>query len=104
PFLRHVKGFDDVPGGFPAIKEGTKRDGPIAIEPGLDELGRPGGPQPLFVGLDIDVDVIVDLRRDEDAFQAGGFVSDQLAAIGGGIDVALFYPMVPDAAGVASCP
>src|SRR5437899_4816167 len=53
-----------MPLGLPAIEERPHGDRPVTIEPRPYQFLRAGGPQPLLVRLDIDVDVVIDLGRD----------------------------------------
>src|SRR5262249_50940715 len=64
PLRRDSERLDDVPLAFPAVEKRAEGDAPVTVEPCPDELLRARGPQPLLVRLNVDVLVIVDLRRD----------------------------------------
>src|SRR5262245_13589813 len=57
---------DDVSLVLPAVEERAEGDRPVTVEPGAHELRRTGGAQALLVGLDVDVLVVVNARRNED--------------------------------------
>src|SRR5262249_9646618 len=80
---------------FPAIEKRAKGDAPVTVEPCPDELLRAGGPQPLLVRLNVNVLVVVDLRRNEHPFEPGHRIADDAVAQGGRIDVARLHPLVP---------
>src|SRR5262245_42199055 len=104
PILRDVERLDDVPLAFPAIEKRAKGDAPVTVEPCPDELLRAGGPQPLLVRLNVNVLVVVDLRRNEHALEAGHRIADDAVAQGGRIDVARLHPLVPRPARVSRRP
>src|SRR5262245_19189863 len=56
---------DDVALVLPAVEERAERDRPVAVEPGTHELRAPRAAQAVLVGLDVDVLVVVDPRRNE---------------------------------------
>jgi len=90
-----------MPLGLPAIEERPHGDRPVTIEPRPYQFLRAGGPQPLLVRLDIDVDVVVDLGRNEDPLEAGYRVANDLVAERSGVDVARLDPLMSRPAWIA---
>src|SRR5262245_35626326 len=101
PILRDGERLDDVPLAFPAVEKRAEGDAPVTVEPCPDELLRAGGPQPLLVRLNVDVLVVVDLRRNEDSFEPGHRIMDDAIAQRGGVNVTLAHPLMPRPARVA---
>src|SRR5262245_56941056 len=104
PLRRDSERLDDVPLAFPAVEKRAEGDAPVTVEPCPDELLRTGGPQPLLVRLNVNVLVIVDLRRDEHPFEPGHRIADDAVAQGGGINVTLAHPLMPGPARVSRGP
>src|SRR4029077_488178 len=86
--------IDNVALVLPAIEERAERDRPAPVEPGAHELAGAGAAQPVLVGLDVDVLVVVDPRRNEDAFQMRQWVNNDLVSSGCGINIASLDPVM----------
>jgi hypothetical protein len=76
PVLRDGKRRHHMPLGLPAIEERPHGDRPVTIEPRPYQFLRAGGPQPLLVRLNINVLIVIDLRRDKDALKPGQWIAD----------------------------
>ena len=92
-----------MPLGVPAIEERPHGDRPVTIEPRPYQFLRAGGPQPLLVRLNVNVLVVVDLRRDEHPLEPGQWIADDPVAEGGGINVTRFDPLMARPAWVSRC-
>src|SRR5262249_47312377 len=83
-----------MPSAVPTIKERAQGDRPVAVKPRRHKLFAAGSPESLFVRLNVDVNVIVDLGWDEYPLQTGHIVPDDYIAQRCRIDVASSDPLV----------